>query len=550
MRAASHNCDAIVVGAGLSGSIVTLSLALWGFRVLLIETGGRRPDGPPARQAWLRKIGHRLAGAGAHPDPDRWNAPILHYSHRNSRTPRETEAILGRGVGGSSTLYAAALGRMRRKDFEVSRRGAPTDLEQPLPNAWPISFNEFRIYYRRAEALLRIAGERDPLDADDDSDPVAPPDLSPRDAVICERLVRNGLHPYRLRVGFDYKPGCAECQGRRCPIGCKADGESRALAAALATGRVTLETDATVESIAQGPEGVSVRIRSASDEIETRAAATLVLAAGALNTPLILARSPGLWPDAPPPAMLGRGLMFHISEIFAVRVPRRLGRSNVRKTLALRDFYDAGAESLGEIQSMGLDLSTGQAMHYLREIGSARLLRGVKGLAEFFRPFAWAAAKIVGPAPVFATITEDLPYAHNRVWEAPATESPRGAPRIAICYERHPWFRAESTRMRAQIRRIFAPFPILFFGRSAAPNMGHPMGTCRMGTDPTTSVIDPSGRLWGCPNIYVADTSAFPSSSGVGPSLTVAAHALRVADQIALAAADSARPAAAAAAPA
>ena len=387
MRAASHNCDAIVVGAGTQRDpSCILSLALWGFRVLLIETGGRRPDGPPARQAWLRKIGHRLVGAGAHPDPDRWNAPILHYSHRNSRTPRETEAILGRGVGGSSTLYAAALGRMRRKDFEVSRRGAPTDLEQPLPNAWPISFNEFRIYYRRAEALLRIAGERDPLDADDNSDPVAPPDLSPRDAVICERLVRNGLHPYRLRVGFDYKPGCAECQGRRCPIGCKADGESRALAAALATGRVTLETDATVKSIAQGPEGVSVRIRSASDEIETRAAATLVLAAGALNTPLILARSPGLWPDAPPPAMLGRGLMFHISEIFAVRVPRRLGRSNVRKTLALRDFYDAGAESLGEIQSMGLDLSTGQAMHYLREIGSARLLRGVKGLAEFFPP--------------------------------------------------------------------------------------------------------------------------------------------------------------------
>lgn len=544
MQAASHNCDAIVVGAGLSGSIVTLSLALWGFRVLLIETGGRRPDAP-APQAWLRKIGHRFAGAGAHPDPDRWDAPILHYPHRNSRRPRETEAILGRGVGGSSTLYAAALGRMRRKDFEVSRRGAPTDLEQPLPNAWPVSFNEFRVYYRRAEALLRVAGERDPLDADDDSDPRRPPELSPRDAAIRAQLTRNGLHPYRLRVGFDYRPGCAECPGRRCPIGCKADGESRALAAALATGRVTLKTDATVESVGQAPEGVSVRLRCRSGEVETHTAATLVLAAGALNTPLILARSRELWPDARPPEMLGRGLMFHISEIFAVRAPRRLGRSNVRKTLALRDFYDYGAESFGEIQSMGVDLSTGQAMHALREMGSARLFRGLKGAAEFLRPFAWAAAKIVGPAPVFATITEDLPYAHNRVWEEPGTR-PGAPPRIAVCYERHPWFRVESKRMRAQIRRIFAPFPILFFARSAAPNMGHPMGTCRMGTDPETSVVDPSGRLWGFPNIYVADASAFPSSSGVGPSLTVAAHALRVADQIAMPAAESARPAAAA----
>ena len=364
-------------------------------------------------------------------------------------------------------------------------------------------------------------------------------------------MVQNGLHPYRLRVGFDYRPGCAECPGRRCPIGCKADGESRALAAALATGRVTLETDATVESVAQGPEGASVRVRTAAGEVETRTAATLVLAAGALNTPLILARSPGLWPDAAPPAMLGRGLMFHISDIFAVRAPRRLARSNVRKTLALRDFYDDGAGNLGEIQSMGLDLSAGQAMYYLRELGSARLFRSFRGAAEFFRPFAWAAAKIVGPAPVFATITEDLPYPHNRVWEEPTPGSPPGAPgRIAVCYERHPWFRAESKRMRAQIRRIFAPFPVLFFGRSAAPNMGHPMGTCRMGTDPETSVVDPSGRLWGCPNIYVADTSVFPSSSGVGPSLTVAAHALRVADQIALPAADSLQSAAAAATPA
>lgn len=541
MRVASHNCDAIVVGAGLSGSIVTLSLALWGLRVLLIETGGRAPDGPPASQAWLRRIGHRFTGLGPHPDPDRWNAPILHYPHRGSRKPREIEAVLGRGVGGSSTLYSAALGRMRRKDFEVSRRGAPTDLEQPLPNAWPISFNEFRVYYRRAEALLRIVGERDPLDADDDSDPRSPPDLSPRDAAIRDQLVRNGLHPYRLRVGFDYRPGCAECPGRRCPIGCKADGESRALAAALATGRVTLETEVTVESVAHGPDGVSVRVRTASGAVETRTAATLVLAAGALNTPLILARSPGLWPDAPPPPMLGRGLMFHISDIFAVRAPRRLARSNVRKTMAVRDFYDDGAESLGEIQSMGLDLSTGQTMTCLRELGSARLVRGLKGAAEFLRPIAWAAARIVGPAPIFATITEDLPYAHNRVWEEPPADPSRGvAGRIAVCYERPPWFRAESKRMRAQIRRIFAPFPILFFARSAAPNMGHPMGTCRMGTDPATSVVDPSGRLWDCPNIYVADTSVFPSSSGVGPSLTVAAHALRVADQIALPLADSA----------
>jgi choline dehydrogenase-like flavoprotein len=47
------------------------------------------------------------------------------------------------------------------------------------------------------------------------------------------------------------------------------------------------------------------------------------------------------------------------------------------------------------------------------------------------------------------------------------------------------------------------------------------------GTDPTSSVCDPWGRLWEAPNVMIADSSLFPTGSGYGPTLTLVALSLR-----------------------
>jgi choline dehydrogenase-like flavoprotein len=54
-----------------------------------------------------------------------------------------------------------------------------------------------------------------------------------------------------------------------------------------------------------------------------------------------------------------------------------------------------------------------------------------------------------------------------------------------------------------------------------------------MGTDPETSVVTPLGRTHDHANLWIADASVLPTSAAVNPSLTIAAHALRVADAVA-----------------
>jgi choline dehydrogenase-like flavoprotein len=65
-----------------------------------------------------------------------------------------------------------------------------------------------------------------------------------------------------------------------------------------------------------------------------------------------------------------------------------------------------------------------------------------------------------------------------------------------------------------------------------ANRTAHLMGTCRMGKDPRTSVVDADGRSHDVPNLFICDGSVFPTSGAVNPSLTIQAIAARTADRI------------------
>jgi choline dehydrogenase-like flavoprotein len=77
-----------------------------------------------------------------------------------------------------------------------------------------------------------------------------------------------------------------------------------------------------------------------------------------------------------------------------------------------------------------------------------------------------------------------------------------------------------------------AGYPIVLIQRMGLETNSHQCGTIRFGTDPAKSVLDPFGRSYDVPNLFVVDSSFFPSSAAVNPALTIAAQALRVADHI------------------
>ena len=85
-------------------------------------------------------------------------------------------------------------------------------------------------------------------------------------------------------------------------------------------------------------------------------------------------------------------------------------------------------------------------------------------------------------------------------------------------------------RMREVLRA--AGFPIVLVKPFDRRTPSHQCGTIRMGLDPATAAVDPQGRAFDHPNLFVVDASVLPTSAGVNPSLTVAALALRAAEHV------------------
>jgi choline dehydrogenase-like flavoprotein len=62
--------------------------------------------------------------------------------------------------------------------------------------------------------------------------------------------------------------------------------------------------------------------------------------------------------------------------------------------------------------------------------------------------------------------------------------------------------------------------------------VAHQAGTCRFGNDPKTSVLDRDCKAHQLDNLYIVDTSFFPSIGAVNPALTAMANALRIGDHL------------------
>ena len=503
--------DVAIVGAGMGGAALGYSLAIAGHRVLFIEKG-------------LAEF-----AAGEEDDPDsldpetrlrngRWPQQI---SGSIDSTPVRFFPSLGCGAGGSTLLYSAALERFSPSDFGVT--------DELGSQAWPIGYESLEPYYRRAERLLQVRGSQDPLQPP--SQMMEPPALTACDAHFFESTQANGMHPYRVHTGCSYIDGCGQCGGVICHKACKQDARRAFIEPALATGNAIILDQCHVARVEADSVAVTELSCEKNGEAFSVAAKLYVLAAGALSTPLLLLNSANeFWPNglANSSDLVGRNLMFHVSDFFAVWPRGRTRVSEPGKSIGFRDFYEHQGLRLGAIQSTGLTATAGNVLHFIKSMIDRKGWFWFKPLKPLLRIPAAIGAMIFGKATIFASILEDMPYPENRV--RPNPQEP-GA--IYFEYTVHAELRQRIHAFRRLYRRIFEKHKMIVLNNEVNLNYGHACGTCRFGTDPATAVLDVNNRTHDLRNLYIVDASFFPSSGGTNPSLTIAANALRVGEHIA-----------------
>jgi choline dehydrogenase-like flavoprotein len=216
--------------------------------------------------------------------------------------------------------------------------------------------------------------------------------------------------------------------------------------------------------------------------------------------------------------------MRHLLEPIEIWPQRHSTITAANKEIGLNDFYYWDGQKYGTVQSFGAI----PPMEWLsnRPGGRGKALRlmspAVRRIYERF---------FTGGL-VMAAMLEDLPYLDNRVLPSSRLSSD-GRQRLRMRYRLHASEIERRTTFLRQLKEVFQPFRKMTLGSGKDnANLGHVCGTCRFGTDPKTSVLDPQNRAHEVDNLYVVDTSFFPSSAGLNPSLTVAANALRVAAHV------------------
>lgn len=507
--------DVIVIGTGMGGGTLGRRLAEAGQSVLFLDRG---PGGLAMEQHGLNEV---MADPFARQIRGFWPTPVRAES--NELQP-ESLPPLGAGMGGTSVFYAASLERPERHDFEdLPGRPHPT-------GGWAASYGDFEPYFREAEKWFHVCGGDDPLSPDGPAGLADGPALSEGDRVTMEDFRRGGWHPYRAHIGIRYLPGCTECIGAKCPRDCKMDGRSAGVKPALATGNAHLLDNCTVRRLV----GTKTRI----DRVEAvRGGETLsfrgrhvVLAAGALSSPrLLLASASEDWPDgcANESGLVGCNLMLHLNEMIAIWPSRKADFTGPAKTISVRDFYHWEGQRFGLLQSMGLGAEYGNVFHFLGKQFDRSAFRHVPVLKQFLRLPALAAVWFFGGARIYSGILEDLPTATNRVVHDPARPD-----EITVKYQMTDAFEARRQAYRRVIRRELRKQRLFFLTPDPELNYAHACGTLRFGADPAKSVVDADCKAHSIDNLHVADASFMPTSTGVNPSLTNAANAMRVADAI------------------
>ncbi len=494
--------DAVVIGTGAGGSPLLARLATAGQRVVALEAGRNwNPENFTSDElaaSGIYWLGERLS-AGAAPNV---------FGANNS----------GTGVGGSTLHWGAFCPRADPRDLRIRT-------EHGIGEDWPLSYDELVPYYERVESFIGVSGPASyPWDPSRHY-PLPPVERNAPAALMYLACTRAGVRcsdapvavASRNFVQSDtvVRQACINCGAchQGCRIGAKASMDVTYLPLAVGAG-AEIRPECVVTDFEYDRNGRIAAVVYHDGERERRQrCAAVFLCAGAIETPRLLlnlgiANSSG---------QVGRNYMAHAAtQVWGTFERETRPNKGYPSSLISEDFVRApDADFVGGylIQSLGI-----MPVTWAQQVTRGRGLWG-EALVDYLDRYNHVAGIGING--------ECLPQANNLLELADETDA-RGMRKARISFSPGP--------NEDRLRRHAASLMTMLWEDAGAQDVwsldrwAHTIGTCRMGKNAATAVVDATGRSFDIPNLWVCDNSIFPSSLAANPALTIMALSLRTAD--------------------
>ncbi|SDP42819.1 Choline dehydrogenase [Arthrobacter sp. ok909] len=533
-----ESVDVLIVGLGAAGGTAAKVLSEAGLKVVGLERG-----------PWLKP--HNFSG-----DELKFlNRPYLWSDARlNPRTVRMDEnsqaeeipfSMTPQMVGGGTVHWAGWFPRPSESDFLM--RSLHGDLEGASLADWPIRYEHLEPYLSKVEWEFGCTGldgankYEPPRSTRYPSPPLPPTRYGKKFYQACEKLGINAMPIPQAMVttphkGRDPWNWTSFWNGYGDPSTTKSTTLTSFIPEAMATGNFELRAECYVREVTVHPNGRAkgvVYIDSEGREVEQEAK-LVILTLGAIESArLMLMSKSSLFPEgiANGSGQVGRNATFH-EYLFSTGL-----FDSDEPLYGFAGNYISG----GSFEFYETDENRGHIGGAL--IGASHMCHAINW--EFPSRPTWGSAakdadlKYYNHAMKIGHTLHDMPVESNRVDLDPDVKDAWGLPAARITHKSHPndlklakWQVDKNAEilMAAGARKTFPTY--MEAGRSTG-NTCHQHGTARMGTDPSTTVLNEWCQAHDVNNLFVLDGSSFPTATGVNPTLTIMANAWRCAEYIA-----------------
>jgi choline dehydrogenase-like flavoprotein len=539
---ALKHVNAVVVGAGAGGGIVAKELAAAGLSVVLLERG-KWYTAFDCRKDDLRNQRTTVLGNAFGPDEER-NPRVFVDEEGREHFVKPSDGSYNNNaacVGGGTASYGAMAWRYMEKDFRM--RSTYGTVEGSTLEDWPISYTDLEPYYEKAEWEVGVSGDdsnnifRSPRQR-----PLPMPPLSPNREyeILKPAAQRLGLHPFdipmlRNSVPYNGRAPCMRCRwcvGFACEVDAKNGTQNTVIPTALATGNCELRTECIVKEILTDSQGrvKGVAYFDSQSRLQEQTADAVVVSGSANESARLLLNSKSrLFPNGLGNRYdwVGRNLQGHAYTgamgLFDFEIYDDLGPG---ASIAICDFNHGNQGLIGGGMLANEFIRLPYQFVSRRAPGVPKWGRAHK---QFMRQWYRRSIAVMGPV-------QELPVFESRVQVDPKVKDFWGIPVARLSGHRHPNDQvvAEFLASKAEVWLKEAGAISTW---TSLPGTGlsggqHQAGTCRMGDDPKTSVVDKYCRVHDVENLFVVDGSVHVTNGGFNPALTIMAIAYYASDHM------------------